>query len=348
MSRIPSVWRTYLLWIVASAGMALAQFRLVVLIQGRQYQESIDAALGVINGVPHWANYQSRILGPYTVRFLTTFTDGNFVLAHVVFLMLTTLAAGLLFLKLATRRFGAQAGWAAFTFFHLGFAALLNERWLYAWDHYSIIVFTLFVYFVYAAKDWRWFAALYTIALFNRESALFIAMWMVLQPICRVCIEHGREKRWQGFDRAMCAAGVLCGVIGLFIMHLLRQALLIHEAGRAPGIVHNYIIAWDRNVTDMASTLGANFGMQLVCPAFLALTAVIAFVLVRRNPARFLAMGITHIALCVSIVIFGVLTETRVMLELLPFVIFGLLSLNTPEVTFATPEGSTLRVPESG
>jgi hypothetical protein len=340
MSRILSVGRTYLLWIVASAGVALAQFRLVVLIQGHQYAESIDAALGVINGVPHWANYQSRILGPYTVRFLATFTDGNFVLAHVVFLILTTMVAGLLFLQLTTRRFGAQAGWAAFIAFHLGFAALLNERWLYAWDHYSIIVFTLFVYFVYAAKDWRWFTALYAVALFNRESALFIAMWMVLQPICRVCIEHGREKRWQGFDRTMCAAGVLCGVIGLFILRLLRQSLLIHEAGRAPGIVHNYIIAWDRNVADMAGTLATNFGMQLVCPAFLALTAVIAFLLAQRNPGRFLAIGITHIALCVSIVIFGVLTETRVMLELVPFVVFGLIWLNTAEISRNTDSGS--------
>ena len=51
---------------------ALVQFRLIMFILGPgNYQKSVDAALGVVTGHPHWRIAQSRVLGPWLVQALT-------------------------------------------------------------------------------------------------------------------------------------------------------------------------------------------------------------------------------------------------------------------------------------
>lgn len=325
-------WRTCLLWTAASAFMTLAQLRLIVFVLGKLYPASINAAASVIAGTPGFAINQSRVLAPYTVAYLSLLVGGNFGLAHVLFMCLTTFITGLLFLSLVTRCFGSNAGWAAFTAFHLLFAMLLNEQWLFAWDHYSIIAFLLFVYFAITGKNWRWFTCLFAIAIFNRESALFIALWMVLQALCGARFQHPSKDWWQHVDKALCLSGLICGIAGIAIIRILRSTLLIHEDHAAPGVVHNLLVTWPHNLQATVDAFTTNFGIRIVCPGFLVFTAIVAILLARRNPARFLALSITHLTLVVSIFLFGVITETRVMLELVPFVILGLIWLKTPEI----------------
>jgi hypothetical protein len=332
--------RTWFLWFTASAFMALAQLRLVVFVLGKLYPDSIHAAFAVLNGTPAWAINQSRVLAPYTIAGLATLTGGNFGLAHVIFMWLMTFIAGLLFLTLVTRQFGQQAGWAAFATFHLLFSVLLNEQWLFAWDHYSIISFTLFVYFALTDKSWRWFACLFAVSIFNRESALFIAMWMVIQPLSKAFFSNPHESWMRRVDKTMCAAGLLCGIAGLGVLHILRTTLLIHEENAAPGVVHNLLVTWPHNLDAIADAFTSNLGVRIICPGFLVFTAALCILLARRNPARFFALGLTHLALVVSIFLFGVITETRIMLELVPFVVFGLVWLNTPKATSHTASGS--------
>ena len=324
-------WRTCLLWTAASAFMTLAQLRLIVFVLGKLYPASINAAASVIAGTPGFAINQSRVLAPYSVAYLSLLLGGDFGLAHVIFMCVMTFIAGLLFLVLASRLFGRQAGWFAFITFHMLFSTLLNEQWLFAWDHYSIIAFTLFVYFVMADKSWRWFTALFAVAIFNRESALFIALWMVLHALCIGWHARASDGWWRHINKGLGLAGLLCGVAGIAIIRTLRTTLLVHEENAAPGVVHNLLVTWPHNLSATIDAFTSNFGMRLVCPGFLVITAVVAIALARRNPPRFLALSLTHLALVVSIFLFGVITETRVMLELVPFVIFGLLWLNTPE-----------------
>lgn len=331
MQAISRNWRAYSLWAGASVFMTLAQLRLVVFVLGKLYPESINAAASVISGTPAWAINQSRVLAPYSVAYLSVLMGGNFGLAHVIFMCVMTFISGLLFLVLTSRLFGRQAGWFAFVAFHMLFSTLLNEQWLLAWDHYSIIAFTLFVYFVMADKSWRWFTALFAVAIFNRESALFIALWMVLHAICTGWSRRPSKDWWRHINWPQGAAGLLCGMSALAILRILRTTLLVHEQNATPGAVHNLLFMWPQNVETTLDAFTSNFGMRLICPGFLAVTAAIAIVLARRNPPRFLALSLTHLALVVSIFLFGVITETRVMLELVPFVIFGLLWLNTPE-----------------
>src|SRR5580765_1499989 len=60
-------------WAAVLATVAsLADFRLARHLQsGRDFQLSIDAALGVLQGTPHWRIYQNRVFAPGLIKLLT-------------------------------------------------------------------------------------------------------------------------------------------------------------------------------------------------------------------------------------------------------------------------------------
>lgn len=312
-----------------------AQLRLIFFVMGSHYGNSIEASADVLNGTPYWAIDQSRVPGPYTIRFLSTLT-GNFPLAHVLFLAGMTTLGSYMPLLLADRRFGKQPAWLAFFVFQAFFSFLLNQLWLYAWDQYSIILFLLFVYFVFADKDWRWFCALFSIAVFNRESALFMAIWMVVHPIARAFFAHRHDHWPRRIDRSMCLAGILCGVLGTFLIHNLRTTLLIREMASAPGVSHNFDIAIGLNLRNITAAFSPNLFYHLT-PLFILIgTAILAISLMKKDPARFFGLGLTFLALTASIFCFGIIHETRVLLELIPFYIFGILYHLAPEIPART------------
>ncbi|HZZ39620.1 MAG TPA: hypothetical protein VFE06_10830, partial [Acidobacteriaceae bacterium] len=66
--------------------------------------------------------------------------------------------------------------------YQFGFCYLLSPPWLYAWDYLGVVAFFVFVIMVVARKTWPWFVVLFAVAILNRESAEFIALWMVIDP----------------------------------------------------------------------------------------------------------------------------------------------------------------------
>jgi hypothetical protein len=328
-------YRTHFCWVMASALAMLAQLRLIFFVMGSHYGNSIGASAQVLDGTPFWAIYQSRLLGPYTIRLLSALI-GDFSLAHVFFLAGMTTLAGYMVLLLADRRFGKQSAWLAFFAFQAFFSFLLNQLWLYAWDQYCIILFLLFVYFVFADKDWRWFSALFTIAILNRESALFMAIWMVVHPIAKAFFTY-RHKHWlRHIDKALCLAGILCGTLGTLLILALRKMLLVREMVSAPGVSHNFDIAIGFNIRSIAGELTPSLFFHLTPLFILTCAAVLAISLMKKDPARFFGLGFTFLALSASIFCFGVISESRVMLELIPFYIFGILYYLAPETPSLT------------
>ena len=74
---------------------AFAQFRLIAMMFQTWYGRAVEAAYGVVIGMPHWRNYQSRVLGPYVIERLTkVFPD--FLSAHVFLSIVALTIAGLL------------------------------------------------------------------------------------------------------------------------------------------------------------------------------------------------------------------------------------------------------------
>ena len=125
------------------------------------------------------------MLGPYIIKALT-FGSLDYVQAHILFQIVTVAIAAFLCWRLG-RKYGGgdQSALLALTLFVMCFALLLSPPCLYSWDFIDIIVFILFIDFVLSGKSLRWFIGLFAIAILNRDSAVFIALWLILDPLVR-------------------------------------------------------------------------------------------------------------------------------------------------------------------
>lgn len=310
-------------WAGVSLLFALAQFRMIMLVLGQNYANSIDAAWGVVKGLPHWRLYQSRVLGPWTIEALSGVL-GSFSNAHVFYTIAMTAVAGWLILALMHGRCGNRAAWGAFFLFHLLSCLLLGNLWLYAWDQSGVVIFVLFTYFVLSDKDWRWFAALFSLAVFNRESAFYIALWMVIDPLLKALLDRNRPPL------AMPLAGLACFGCGLALIAWLRDTLLVREIGpelfdmpqMAGKSFHNQ---WDTNLAFLHQmTTQFSLGFELLIALFLVVVLTVAAALACRDRRRYLGLALTQGAIVGSMLVAAAIQETRVMLELVPFLAMGI------------------------
>jgi hypothetical protein len=160
------------------------------------------------------------------------------------------------------------------------------------------------------------------LALANRESALYLALWMVLDPIVRWAIDR------RSFDWRMAAVGTALLAFGFALIEWIRDAMLVREVG--PALVGEVAGArsafhWmlPENLRQLAEAAASlRFTMSFLVPAgllaYLAFAARVAW----RDPRGRLASAAVHALLLLSTVCFGIVFETRVYLALMPFVAF--------------------------
>jgi len=315
-----------------SVGLAFAQFRLIAMVLGENYRRSVEAALGVVAGRPHWRMYQSRVLATHAVAGLARLMPSPSS-AHVLFSIVALAVAGWLCWRLGHRQAGTRGALLAIVSFHACFAMLLSPPWLYAWDFVDAIVFILFVQFVAEGRRWPFFLGLFAIGLFNHEVAMFVAAWMIVDPVAR-WVSGRRKPGAPAFDRTPAQVGLICLGASVLVVDWLRDALLIEEVGPkifsdapkdAGGSFH-----W--RLLDNLSAIGRAFTvfdywMPFVVVLFLLAVIAILIALVRRDPGRYLGLAITYFALGGSLLVFGLVLETRVYVVLIPVVVLGALVL---------------------
>ena len=90
-------------YLALAAVVAAVQLRVIHLEFGRQYNLSVEAAQGVLDGLPHWRVFQNRLLGPYLVEAFSAVTD-SFEAAHALCTFLLLSATGYVVLRAVTRR----------------------------------------------------------------------------------------------------------------------------------------------------------------------------------------------------------------------------------------------------
>jgi hypothetical protein len=335
-----------LLGIGLSALFALVQFRLIVFVFGANYGRAVNAAKGVVDGRPHWRVFQNRVLGPYLVEGLSQALP-SYLVAHVVYSIATLAVMSYLAWRLG-HRLGGSIGSAllALFVFEAGFAFLLSPPWLYAWDYTSIILFLLFVTFVAEGKSWVWFTGLTVVAMFNRESAEFPALWMILEALVRL-YRTRHQSQGERRDWLMLIAGILCLIAGYALVEYLRRTLLIEEVGpklfpdanQQPGQIQ--MLQLFTNL-ELASGMLTQFryDMGFLILVFLAVSTALTIAITRVEGGRYLALGLTFLVMEGASFTFGYLTETRIFVEMIPLLVLAALLLSRPAIpTAATPEG---------
>ena len=292
-----------------SAFFALLQFRLMVLVFGTDYGRSVEAALGVLRGQPHWRAFQPRVLGPLLV-YLASLIFPSFLAAHVFYSIVTLAVMGFLAWRLGGRFGTLASAMLALFVFEASFAFLLSPPWLYAWDYLDVIVFLLFVDFVVAGKPWPWFACLLAAGILNHQTAAFIAVWMILEALSRWHFAR-KDGRPVPLDRTLLAAGIAGLLLAVAVDEIVTHMLFIEEIGPkiftdAQGqgghiaifqLVTNLELAW-------AALTQFQYTLPFVILVFLALCVALAIALMRVD-RRYVALGLTFIAMVLADFAFG-------------------------------------------
>jgi hypothetical protein len=309
--------------------LALAQFRLIVIVFGADYGRAIQAARGVVEGTPHWRVYQGRVLSPYTIEGLSAVFPG-FSAAHVFFSIALLAIAGWLAWRLGERLAARRGAVLALVGLHAVFALLLARPWLYAWDYVDVVVFLVFVDFVIQGRRWPWFAGLFAVGVLNHEVALFVALWMIADPVTRWALGRRGTIAPAPFDRGMALAGAGCLVAGMTAVEGLRRALLVEEIGpkifvdAPPDAGSAFHFRLGDNLRELGELFTRwDYGMPIVIPALLVLVVLVAVALAARDARRYAGLAVTHVALIGSLLAFGLLHETRIYVVLIPILVAG-------------------------
>ena len=322
---------------------SIALSRLVTfLLPPAEYARLVEVSLGVTTGHPYYKTWQSRVLGPYIIKALT-FGPLDYVHAHVVFQIVTVAIAAFLCWRLGRKYGGSdQSALLALTLFVMCFALLLSRPWLfYSWDLIDIIVFILFIDFVLSGMSQRWFIGLFAIAIWNRDSAVIVALWLILDPLVRFFYQrHYKLLPSAPLDWNRMLAGAICIAGGLLTLELLKRSLLVEEVGEPDEIYfgNSYTFIPQLNIVLLKQSL-THFSRPFwfATPAFLAMVTALGACLVRRDPQRYLALYLVELSLLVSLFLFGRFDVTRLYLIFIPFVVISAVLLSCSKNTGTKP-----------
>ncbi|MGA8145984.1 MAG: hypothetical protein WB870_00220 [Gallionellaceae bacterium] len=284
------------------------------------FEASLQASQGVLDGLPRWRIYQSRVLGPYLVKWIGQLFGLPPPMAYLSFI-----ASCLLITKLIVVRFGLMCTNGVVSTLlmlvsgSLLFSVLLNDPWLYPWDMTGLVISTIFVVMVLRGVNWPWFIPLVAIAFLNRESGIFICVWMVAQGWFGYKNGEGRKP-----SIGMMVAGGAAALIGLAMIELLRNILLVQEFDPASGPITSnaswFILQIENNFWGLVASLTFNSLRLPVILYIIPLAGITAavFIGIRGYPA--------YTALCLAfgvnlmfIFLFGIVRESRVMIDIIPF-----------------------------
>lgn len=289
---------------------------------------SMQAGLSVLDGTPHWRIFQSRLLGPFVALafILVTGEPGPGV---ILFDVTCFGAALVLAWRLGSRVVASRAGaLAAMLTLATGLVATFMRPWFYPWDVVGVALFMGFAWLVATNAKYYWIVALFCVAIWNRDDALFMALFLAIQPVITWWQARGDPARRPIAWRQV-AIGVACMILGVILITTLRRLLLVHETG--PELFggdsdSNMFFSWNLPFNyDLVvhgiplSALGLP-AFLLVPPLAVTLTCIY---LARTSGGRYLSYALVNMAMTVATVMFGITSELRQWAVLAPSVVLA-------------------------
>jgi hypothetical protein len=276
----------------------------------------------VAHGQADWRAFQNRLLGPWLEQWLAETSHVSFQTSHLV-VCDCALAASNVIAFLTMRRMtgdSVRALWGT-AWFAVAFVALQDGQFHYIWDVFDLLFFSCLVLLMSVNAPIWVFVVLFAAAITNRESGLFVALWLVI---------HGLEYRNRRLH-VVRASSVMIGaallVLGVVYTSAVRRYAWMPRADSLE--VHGHPVEVLGNQVHLMTN-----GRSLLLAAFedpaiaLLYGFAIAFVWRRRHridvaSGRLLALVC---AMAASIFLFGIVTELRILAMILPP--FGMLALS--------------------
>lgn len=303
------------------------ELRLLMLLHAGHWRDQAMAAWGVTIGQPHWRVYQNRLGGPLLARLLSELGDWNpGVGLFGALLLLVALRNAWVLVSAAQLGGSVDAGLRAMALTAAGTLALSDPDWVYLWDYTDLLVFSGAGWLVLAGRGPRAWLALFLAALFCKESALFLALGLCLTGLIG---QRDQRLSWGLHDRQRVAAGVLAGLGGALWVEYLRSALLVqetmtqaaHQVGATyTGLAHVVVVA---NLEQLVKNMVApTFGQNWLVTALVVAVPWLLWRIRRRLDAPMTVLALLLAAMYLSMLVFGVVNETRLYTALVPLAVY--------------------------
>ena len=304
---------------------SVCTFKMLMIRHGQYIDLLTSAAYGITEGKPHWLAYQNRLIGPYSILGISKLMGISFKSAWTIYHAITIQLFCILcfwFLK----REGLRINDAINYLIVMVFAFLtLQFNWFFPWDTIDLILFTCFAYGITKAFPISYFLPLFLFGIFNRESALFISIYLILDSFK---FTKG-QLLMQFIKPRSLIAGISLFIAGTFYTKFIRSILFISKPNglldKNNELLGNHIYFLS-NLKDLFLINFTNYNF------FVSIFILVSFGYFisnfRKMDDRQLKLLIMSLIILASIIVFGLLNETRLYFIILPFFLFLWLSLN--------------------
>jgi len=284
-------------------------------------------ANGVFTGHPQWIAYQNRLMGPYLVQFISGFGISNISAVKVFTLLTITIQNLVLFALLVKSGISYSKALSYIVFYSFAFVCL-QDYGFYTWDSIEAILFTLFAWGILQGKSMSYFIFLFLAAIFNRESALFISLYLMFDSF------QINKMKVHLESRSKLLVGSFLMIAGIIYTKLIRDYLFISQPDGFKDSVHAQIgnhIHLQTNLTDLFIN---NLTSIHILNTIFILGSVfyLAYFIKQYNDRQLKALAV-FLVLVINILIFGVINETRMYIILVPFLIFFQMDHHASEIS---------------
>ena len=218
---------------------SLCVYKIIRQLYSPIWLELSNATYGVITRKPDWIAYQNRLLGPYIV-YIISLTGISYLSAFKVFELLIIVIQNLvLFILLLKINIPHRRSLAYVVLFSFAFICF-QDYGFYTWDSIDVILFTLFSWGILKGKPATYFVLLFFVSIFNRESAFFISLYIIINSFC-INLSNGSTKKLYLASRAKLVTGSFLTIAGIIYTKLIRDYLFISQPNGFFDKVHAQI-----------------------------------------------------------------------------------------------------------
>ena len=144
-------------------------YHLLMILHGANLQAYAIHTISPITGHAWWRAFQNRLLAGFIIDGISS----NVVFAYQIFIFSSLLVMNILTCYL-------YKNVLPMVILAFMFLALQGARFLYGWDFLDMIILTTLLIFIDRKANIWAYIMLFTVAIFNRESALFIPVWLII------------------------------------------------------------------------------------------------------------------------------------------------------------------------
>jgi hypothetical protein len=323
--------QTELIYYAIVTFIAICSYKILMLTHLLNIGGNVSGAYGVLEGRPYWLTFQNRLLGPYSVLGISKLLGISFKAAWAVYHAFTLqIYCVLTFWILRREALTPKDSFAYLIYVMFAFLSL-QQYWFFTWDSIDLILFTIFAYGIIKSYSISFFLALFFVGILNRESALFIGIYLMLDSL-----KFTKRRALPKFVNLKKLITGLCTIIvGIIYTKLIRDSLFISKTDGLPDTKHELIGNQFHFLENFKNIFFYDFAntnyLQGHLYYFVSVSVLVLFAYLftkyKHMDDRQIKLYLMSIILILNIMVFGVVSESRLYFILIPFFLFLWLSL---------------------